>query len=105
MWCGVTTRCRASWRNDSPHLARSGPSNVRFARAKVNQCGGRLRHVATLQSPAAIRRILKHLSLWTEEATAPPRAPPTHEADEVALADIWEDEEWSQDPDDYAAEA
>ena len=106
-----------------PHVRRRPPASGRSAKREnptwaelmrhsfgldvlaCPKCGGRLRHIATLQSPAAIRRILKHLSLWTEEATAPPRAPPVHEADEVTLAEIWEDEVWSQDPDDYAAEA
>jgi len=40
-------------------------------------CGGRLRLVATIEHPPALRRILSHLGLPTEvPRPLPPRAPP-----------------------------
>jgi hypothetical protein len=41
------------------------------------KCGGRLRFVATIEEPAVIARILRHLGLPTARVCpAPARAPP-----------------------------
>ena len=43
-------------------------------------CGGRIRVIAVIESPAVIRRILKHLGLPAEPpAIAPARGPPMHD--------------------------
>jgi hypothetical protein len=47
-----------------------------------DQCGGRLRLIATIESPAAIRAILEHLGLPSEPpALTPARAPPASHYD------------------------
>ena len=64
-------------------------------------CGGRLRHVATLHSPVAIRAVLQHVGEWADvpqRARGDPSA--TYELDEEAIAELPVDEDVNQDPGD-----
>ena len=50
------------------------------------RCGGRLRLIATVEDPRAIREVLDALALSTE---AVERAPPRQSVDAIRPTDVW----------------
>ena len=50
------------------------------------RCGGRLRLIATVEDPRAIREVLDALALSTE---AVERAPPRQSVDTIRPTDVW----------------
>jgi len=81
--------CRRRWAQLIKQVWKSDP-------LLCPNCGGRMKIIAFLQDPDAIRRILEHLGRWFSDP--PPRAPPsgTGPPDDLAAPDAPEAEEWDE---------